>query len=63
MDLLDRLQAIEIAMGRQKIIDKGPRNVDLDIIGYADQVVNNDRLTIPHAALHERAFVLKPLNE
>nr|OQO23752.1 hypothetical protein B0A51_09254 [Rachicladosporium sp. CCFEE 5018] len=61
MDLLDRLQAIERGHGRVKLIDKGPRNIDLDILLYGDEVMSTERLIIPHALMHERAFVLKPL--
>lgn len=63
VELLDLLQAIENAMGRRKEIDKGPRNIDLDILLYDDQVVNHERLTIPHAGILERDFVLRPLAE
>nr|OQO21839.1 hypothetical protein B0A51_10303 [Rachicladosporium sp. CCFEE 5018] len=61
MDLLDRLQAIERGHGRVKLIDKGPRNIDLDILLYGDEVMSTERLIIPHALMQERAFVLKPL--
>ncbi|OQO05479.1 hypothetical protein B0A48_09248 [Cryoendolithus antarcticus] len=61
MDLLDRLQAIERGHGRVKLIDKGPRNIDLDILLYGDKVMSTERLIIPHALMQERAFVLKPL--
>ncbi|KAL1297062.1 hypothetical protein AAFC00_004650 [Neodothiora populina] len=61
MDLLDRLQGIENTLGRVKLIDKGPRNIDLDILLYNAEVVDNDRLKIPHALMHEREFVLRPL--
>lgn len=50
-------------MGREKVIDKGPRNIDLDILSYEDQVVNHDRLNIPHVDIREREFVLRPLAE
>ncbi|KAI9839258.1 MAG: hypothetical protein M1819_003252 [Sarea resinae] len=63
LDLLDELQAIENAMGRKKIIDKGPRNIDLDILLYDAEVVQHKRLHIPHALMLEREFVLRPLCE
>lgn len=50
-------------MGRKKLIDKGPRNIDLDILLYEDESVNHDRLKIPHVAISEREFVLRPLAE
>lgn len=61
MDLLDRLQGIENTLGRVKLIDKGPRSIDLDILLYGDQIVETERLKIPHALMHEREFVLRPL--
>ena len=61
--LLDQLQDIEMTMGRKKVVDKGPRNIDLDILLYEDVQVGHERLTIPHAAIHEREFVLRPLAE
>ena len=61
--LLDELQDIEISMGRKKIIDKGPRNIDLDILLYEDQVLDHDRLKLPHPGIPEREFVLRPLAE
>lgn len=63
MALLDELQAIEREMGRKKVIDKGPRNIDLDILLYGDEKVSHERLTVPHAGVLEREFVLRPLAE
>ncbi|CBX90686.1 similar to folic acid synthesis protein [Plenodomus lingam JN3] len=63
IDLLDELQAIEKKMGRVKIIDKGPRNIDLDILLYDDLTFTNERLQIPHKLMLEREFVLRPLCE
>lgn len=40
-----------------------PRQIDLDILFYGDEVVREDHLEIPHPRLHERAFVLRPLSE
>ena len=50
-------------MGRQKIIDKGPRNIDLDILLYEGVVLDHERLKLPHPGIPEREFVLKPLAE
>ncbi|KAI2613812.1 Dihydropteroate synthase-like protein [Hypoxylon fragiforme] len=61
--LLDALQDIEKSMGRQKVIDKGPRNIDLDILLYEDEEVDHERLKIPHVGIPEREFVLRPLAE
>ncbi|KAM5348161.1 hypothetical protein ACJ41O_007985 [Fusarium nematophilum] len=63
LDLLDQLQAIERDMGRKKVIDKGPRNIDLDILLYGDDKVDNERLKVPHIGILEREFVLRPLAE
>lgn len=63
LELLDRLQAIEKGHGRVKLIDKGPRNIDLDIAIFRNELVNSERLTIPHALMHEREFVLRPIME
>jgi 2-amino-4-hydroxy-6-hydroxymethyldihydropteridine diphosphokinase/dihydropteroate synthase len=60
---LDELQSIENALGREKIIDKGPRNIDLDILLYDDQVIDHERLKLPHPGMFEREFVLRPLAE
>ncbi|KAH8765140.1 Dihydropteroate synthase-like protein [Hyaloscypha finlandica] len=49
--------------GPVKVVDKGPRNIDLDILLYDDQVVNHPRLKVPHPLMREREFVLRPLAE
>ena len=59
--LLDELQDIERSLGRMKLIDKGPRNIDLDILLYGDEQVQHARLIIPHIGIPEREFVLRPL--
>lgn len=61
MQLLDACQAIENELGRVKLIDKGPRNIDLDIILYDDRIIAEPRLLVPHKLMLERAFVLEPL--
>ncbi len=50
-------------MGRKKLIDKGPRNIDLDVLLYDDQTINHPRLKVPHIGIPEREFVLRPLAE
>jgi 2-amino-4-hydroxy-6-hydroxymethyldihydropteridine diphosphokinase len=62
-DLLDLCLTIERASGRVREERWGPRTIDLDIIAYDDQVIADERLTIPHPHAHERAFVLAPLND
>ncbi|KAI4808892.1 folic acid synthesis protein [Aureobasidium sp. EXF-8845] len=59
--LLDRLQAIENELGRVKLIDKGPRSIDLDVLLYEAQVIDTERLKVPHILMLEREFVLRPL--
>jgi 2-amino-4-hydroxy-6-hydroxymethyldihydropteridine diphosphokinase len=61
--LLDQLQAIEQAHQRVRRIHWGPRTLDLDLLLYADCVISTPRLTVPHAFMTERNFVLWPLAE
>ena len=62
--LLDRLQAIETQQGRVRLGQRwGPRTLDLDILLYKQDRIDNDRLTIPHIGIAQRAFVLYPLAE
>ncbi|KAL4927678.1 folic acid synthesis protein [Aspergillus undulatus] len=63
LELLDVLQSIELGLGRKKLIDKGPRSIDLDILLYDQQVFSHDRLNIPHKLMLERDFVLRPLSQ
>jgi 2-amino-4-hydroxy-6-hydroxymethyldihydropteridine diphosphokinase/dihydropteroate synthase len=60
---LDVLQSIEKSLGRKKIIDKGPRNIDLDILLFDDEAIDHERLKVPHPGIFEREFVLRPLAE
>lgn len=61
--LLQTLQRIERALGRKPGITKGPRPIDIDILLYENLVVRSTTLTIPHARLADRRFVLVPLRE
>ncbi len=61
--LLDQLQAIENQHGRIRTRHWGERTLDLDILLYGDEIVNTERLTVPHAGLAEREFVLYPLQK
>ncbi|MEJ6123738.1 2-amino-4-hydroxy-6-hydroxymethyldihydropteridine diphosphokinase [Vibrio sp. 2-Bac 85] len=64
LELLDALQVIEQEQGRErKALRWGPRTLDLDILLYADQEIENERLTVPHYGMKEREFVLYPLFE
>jgi 2-amino-4-hydroxy-6-hydroxymethyldihydropteridine diphosphokinase len=61
--LLDVLKATEEGLGRRPRGRWGPREIDLDLLLYADRVVETDGLTVPHPRLSERRFVLAPLAE
>ena len=61
--LLDHLLEIEQRFGRTRDFQNAPRTLDLDIVVYGSQVVDEPGLTIPHPRMHERAFVLVPLAE
>lgn len=63
LDLLDALQAIEHAHGRERPYRNAPRTLDLDLLLYDELVLDLPRLTLPHPRLGERAFVLRPLLE
>ena len=60
-ELLAYLKGTETSLGREKAIRFGPRQIDLDIIFYADQIIDEPQLQIPHPRLTERGFVLWPL--
>lgn len=61
--LLDALQSVEQLHGRVRKRHWGERTLDLDILLYGDLILDDERLTIPHPGMHERAFVLYPLAE
>jgi 2-amino-4-hydroxy-6-hydroxymethyldihydropteridine diphosphokinase len=61
--LLDYLKEREKSLGRVKNFRYGPRHIDLDILFYGAETYKDERLQIPHPRLHERAFVLVPLND
>ena len=60
-ELLDVLLAVERRLGRERGKRWGPRTIDLDLLLYGDEVIDETGLTIPHPRLHERRFVLEPL--
>jgi 2-amino-4-hydroxy-6-hydroxymethyldihydropteridine diphosphokinase len=62
-ELMRALLEIERAMGRERVIAKGPRVIDLDLLLYGDFVMNTAELTLPHPEMQERRFVLEPLSE
>ena len=61
--LLNSLQTIENHHGRIRSQYWGPRTLDIDILLFGDQIIHNDRLTIPHTEICNRSFVLVPLSE
>jgi len=61
--LFTYLQAIEIDMGREKFRENGPRIIDLDLLNCGTSTIDLPGLTVPHPRMHERAFVLEPLQE
>jgi 2-amino-4-hydroxy-6-hydroxymethyldihydropteridine diphosphokinase len=63
VELMRALLAVEHEMGRERVIAKGPRVIDLDLLLYGDKVMNTAELTLPHSAMQERRFVLEPLSE
>lgn len=63
LELLILCNKIEASLKRERIIHWGPRTIDLDILLYGNEIINTERLVIPHPRMHEREFVLKPLNE
>lgn len=62
-ELLTKIKNVEVQLGRVKREKWGPREIDIDILFYEDQIISDPELTIPHKYLHERAFVLIPLAE
>lgn len=62
-DLLSHLKRLETVLGREPSFENGPRLIDMDILFYDDVIVDSPPLVIPHPRLHQRAFVLVPLND
>jgi 2-amino-4-hydroxy-6-hydroxymethyldihydropteridine diphosphokinase len=64
-ELLERLLAIERRLGRERGTGPrfGPRKIDLDLLLYGDETVDEPGLTLPHPRLAERRFALEPLAE
>lgn len=63
MEILDRVQNIEDKLGRVRLEKWGARVIDIDMLYYNAEVINTERLQIPHPYLHKRRFTLLPLAE
>jgi len=61
--LLNELQRIELSSGRKRGVRWGPRSLDLDLLVFGDQEIDEEVLTLPHPGIAERNFVLLPLIE
>jgi len=61
--LLERAHAVEEAFHRARKEHWGPRTIDVDIVAYADVILDDPVLTLPHPRAHERAFVLVPWHD
>ena len=63
LELLRELREIEARMGSKKLVAKGPRLIDMDILLYGDETIDTPELQVPHPRMHLRKFVLVPLAE
>lgn len=61
--LLETLQQIEDDFGRLRTVRNAPRLIDLDLIAHHDEILDKPELIVPHPRMHQRAFVLLPLQE
>ncbi len=62
-ELLARFQAIEVRLGRIRRPRWGPREIDIDLLFYGEETIDEEGITVPHPELGNRAFVLVPLSE
>ncbi|TCT17888.1 2-amino-4-hydroxy-6-hydroxymethyldihydropteridine diphosphokinase [Bibersteinia trehalosi] len=63
LELLNWLQSIENEQGRVRLRRWGERTLDLDILLYGNEIIQNERLTVPHYDMQNREFVIVPLYE
>jgi 2-amino-4-hydroxy-6-hydroxymethyldihydropteridine diphosphokinase len=63
VELLRKLREIETQLGSKKMVAKGPRLLDMDILLYGAEVIDTAELQVPHPRMHLRKFVLAPLVE
>jgi 2-amino-4-hydroxy-6-hydroxymethyldihydropteridine diphosphokinase len=62
-ELLRRLRETETGMGSRRVIAKGPRLMDMDILLYGDETIQTPELEVPHPRMLQRRFVMEPLAE
>lgn len=63
LELLKTLQTIENEFGRVRLVRNEPRVIDLDLLAYDDVILEHPALTVPHPRLHQRNFVLLPIQD
>jgi 2-amino-4-hydroxy-6-hydroxymethyldihydropteridine diphosphokinase len=65
LELLFAVQSIEVQFGRKRIENSGyqSRTLDIDIITYGNEIINHERISVPHPHMQKRKFVLLPLQE
>jgi 2-amino-4-hydroxy-6-hydroxymethyldihydropteridine diphosphokinase len=63
LELLRALRGIELRMGSRKLVAKGPRLIDMDMLLYGSETIDTRELQVPHPRMHLRRFVLVPLAE
>jgi 2-amino-4-hydroxy-6-hydroxymethyldihydropteridine diphosphokinase len=63
LELLRRLRGVEARMGSKKLIAKGPRLIDIDILLYGQETMDTSELQVPHPRMAQRRFMLVPLAE
>jgi 2-amino-4-hydroxy-6-hydroxymethyldihydropteridine diphosphokinase len=62
-EILEKILQIERALGRKREEKWGSRTIDIDILFYGDEIIDEPGLHVPHPQLHKRRFTLEPLNE
>lgn len=62
-EVLKTTMNIELKFGRNRVINKGPRNIDIDLLFWGLEKISTDSLSIPHPGVLSRSFVVKPLRE
>lgn len=63
IETMKLLLQIEKELGRNRLIPKGPRLIDIDILFWGTKYINSETLLVPHPRLFERSFVVLPLSE